>query len=620
MKKTLSVMALLLTAASSALAQRSVSITLQPGSTLPVKVQHVAYTPLTLVATVKDVEESSASLTIRNSDGDLLVSTNATTVDEDDYTWTLVAGNFTTNVVGDLDPGEEVTLYGFIRCGDYGEPLPPIDFRVRYSGNQGSETYVAPDAASWIVNGVTSTVIDTVVVPAILGSMASDTVTFAPNGDHGDFTYAASVATLDADVVAPAEMANADHGDVAWASGVATVEAIRNVPVTNASPTDNYILKYDAAISRLNWEADGGAAVETDPVWGAVSNDVTTQSAAAYGWGDHSTNGYLTTYAETDPVWGAVSNTTTTGAANGTTAYGWGDHGTNGYLTALSGDGGSLTNIDHGTGLVGLGDDDHTIYILADGTRAMSGNLDLDNNAVNNGGASDFSSITIGTGGATCGNTFEVQTAAAAYQSIWEVGAADIGFAYVTPSYLEFGTFGAYGLKLGSGSGYIDASGTTFTNASYVGDGSGLTGVSSIPPGTNTTTILFSPGTAMTLNPSGRLTLSHGATEGILVDHDVDLNANTISNAVFVGDGSGLTGISGGGGGLDTRDATNTIRAAGFPISNIDYTTMSTNATIIQPAASGLEAVSIVKVSAEWRRYKVFYDGSAFYTNINRID
>jgi hypothetical protein len=46
------------------------------------------------------------------------------------------------------------------------------------------------------------------------------------NVDHGDFTYAAGVATLDNDVVAAAEMADADHGDVSWSGGVATVDNV----------------------------------------------------------------------------------------------------------------------------------------------------------------------------------------------------------------------------------------------------------------------------------------------------------------------------------------------------------------------------------------------------------
>lgn len=52
----------------------------------------------------------------------------------------------------------------------------------------------------------------------------------------------------------------------------------------------------------------------------------------AYGWGDHSAAGYLTSYTETDPTVPAhVKSITTTEKANWNTAYGWGDHSTQNY-------------------------------------------------------------------------------------------------------------------------------------------------------------------------------------------------------------------------------------------------------------------------------------------------
>ena len=70
----------------------------------------------------------------------------------------------------------------------------------------------------------------------------------------------------------------------------------------------------------------------------AVST-VTANSAnwnTAYGWGDHSTAGYLTSYTETDPIFSAhaASGITATKISNWDTAYGWGDHGNVGYLTS----------------------------------------------------------------------------------------------------------------------------------------------------------------------------------------------------------------------------------------------------------------------------------------------
>ena len=65
----------------------------------------------------------------------------------------------------------------------------------------------------------------------------------------------------------------------------------------------------------------------------------------AYGWGNHASAGYLTSYTETDPVFSAhaASGVTSTKISNWDTAYGWGDHASAGYLTGnqtitLSGD------------------------------------------------------------------------------------------------------------------------------------------------------------------------------------------------------------------------------------------------------------------------------------------
>jgi len=54
----------------------------------------------------------------------------------------------------------------------------------------------------------------------------------------------------------------------------------------------------------------------------------------AYGWGDHASAGYLTSYTETDPVYTASSwYTTTNNSTNWDTAYGWGNHASAGYAT-----------------------------------------------------------------------------------------------------------------------------------------------------------------------------------------------------------------------------------------------------------------------------------------------
>jgi hypothetical protein len=59
----------------------------------------------------------------------------------------------------------------------------------------------------------------------------------------------------------------------------------------------------------------------------------------AYGWGDHASEGYLTSYTETDPVFSAseAASITSTDTSNWDTAYGWGNHASAGYLTGITG-------------------------------------------------------------------------------------------------------------------------------------------------------------------------------------------------------------------------------------------------------------------------------------------
>lgn len=64
----------------------------------------------------------------------------------------------------------------------------------------------------------------------------------------------------------------------------------------------------------------------------------------AYGWGNHATAGYLTSYTETDPtVPGHVKAITTNDILNWNTAFGWGDHAGAGYLLSTVGWTGNIT-------------------------------------------------------------------------------------------------------------------------------------------------------------------------------------------------------------------------------------------------------------------------------------
>ena len=84
-----------------------------------------------------------------------------------------------------------------------------------------------------------------------------------------------------------------------------------------------------ASTSRTNLGL-GTAAVTDASAYATAAQG--TKADTAYGWGDHSAAGYLTT--ETDPVYVASSwYTTTNNSTNWNTAYGWGNHASAGYLT-----------------------------------------------------------------------------------------------------------------------------------------------------------------------------------------------------------------------------------------------------------------------------------------------
>jgi hypothetical protein len=84
-------------------------------------------------------------------------------------------------------------------------------------------------------------------------------------------------------------------------------------------------------------------ASETDPVFsaspsfGIAGTDITNWNTA-FGWGDHSTAGYLTSFTETDPIFSASPSFSITGTdiTNWNTAFGWGDHALAGYLTSFT--------------------------------------------------------------------------------------------------------------------------------------------------------------------------------------------------------------------------------------------------------------------------------------------
>lgn len=91
--------------------------------------------------------------------------------------------------------------------------------------------------------------------------------------------------------------------------------------------------------TRVNKSFVDALNVDADTLDGLNSTDFATAAQGtnadtAFGWGDHSTVGYLTSYTETDPIYTASSwYTTTNNSANWDAAYAWGDHAAAGYGT-----------------------------------------------------------------------------------------------------------------------------------------------------------------------------------------------------------------------------------------------------------------------------------------------
>ena len=101
------------------------------------------------------------------------------------------------------------------------------------------------------------------------------------------------------------------------------------------------MVSWSAAAAWGDHGSEGYLTTESDPAYtasvaaGIDADDVTTWNAAAT-WGDHGSEGYLTT--ESDPAYTA-STAAGIDADDVTTwnaAAGWGDHGSQGYLTAES--------------------------------------------------------------------------------------------------------------------------------------------------------------------------------------------------------------------------------------------------------------------------------------------
>lgn len=159
----------------------------------------------------------------------------------------------------------------------------------------------------------------------------------------------ASVARTNLGAASSAQGALADtalqEADVATVALTGSYNDLLDIPTAGtgdvvgpASSTDGAVALFDGTTGLLL--KDGvvlGTAATTDSTDYATAAQG-TKADTAYGWGNHASVGYLTSYTETDPVYTASTwYSTTNNASNWNTAYGWGNHASAGYATNLDG-------------------------------------------------------------------------------------------------------------------------------------------------------------------------------------------------------------------------------------------------------------------------------------------
>jgi len=129
-------------------------------------------------------------------------------------------------------------------------------------------------------------------------------------------------------------------------------------------------------------EADVSAYSGLVKISAGTTSAVTDSSSnwnTAYGWGDHSLAGYLTSVTAHDLLSATHGDTLASGVSRGSLIYGnstpaWAELAVGVANRILGSDGTDAAWVQavHGAALTGLGDDDHTQYLLASGTRGLS--------------------------------------------------------------------------------------------------------------------------------------------------------------------------------------------------------------------------------------------------------
>jgi hypothetical protein len=145
------------------------------------------------------------------------------------------------------------------------------------------------------------------------------------DGEKGDQGVGVADARVDFDgslVITLTDGTEIDAGEVL---PLDTTEKLK-VYFNNPAPTGG-----GGAVDSVNGQT--GEVVLTASDVGAATTAQGTKADTAYGWGNHASAGYLTTFTEVDPVFvaHAAYNVTNTKISNWDSAYSWGNHASAGY-------------------------------------------------------------------------------------------------------------------------------------------------------------------------------------------------------------------------------------------------------------------------------------------------
>lgn len=145
--------------------------------------------------------------------------------------------------------------------------------------------------------------------------------------DAGAAGWDATKSTVDSKAAGwDATKSTVDAGAAGWSATKTTVDSKESVWDAKIG---------EAPLDALQYVRVNGAWATVDVGDGGdprISDTAINNWNTAYGWGDHSVAGYLTSFTESDPtVPSHVKSITSTEKGNWNTAYGWGDHGAAGY-------------------------------------------------------------------------------------------------------------------------------------------------------------------------------------------------------------------------------------------------------------------------------------------------